>query len=113
MQLPSWITPHTKDAYNWAYTFLYCKQPEEVREDIDRVKKDNGFSNRFTVNFFSEVIRIAEYEMSYDDKKAAERREKAENRHPSQQKKIELPKPAIEEKETKLEIPPTSGENPS
>lgn len=117
-QLPSWIKPYTADAYNHAYTFLYCGQPKEIREMIDQVKSDNNFSNRFTNEFFKEVKRMAEYEMPLDDLKALERREKMENRHISQHKASAPPILSKDEQPKTKEIPPISGsssetQNPS
>ena len=113
-QLPSWIKPNTPDAYNHAYTMLYCGQPKDIRESLDEAKKDNNFSNRETREFIKEVIRMAQYEHSFEDLKALERREKIEGVHPSQQKKqteVKVEDTKIIEK-TNLEISP-SGDNPS
>lgn len=109
-QLPSWIKPNTADAYNHAYTFLYCKQPRDIREMLDKAK-DTDFNTRETREFMKEVRRIAEYEPSHEDLKALERKEKVEGIHPSQHKKPELPKvdaPEVEQpKETPKETPKT------
>ena len=111
-QLPSWIKPDTADAYNHCYVFLFCKQPKDIRDMIDKVKEDNSFSTRETVEFLNEVKRMAQYEMSPQELKDLERKEKIEGIHPSQQKKVEVPK-ITELKENKSNIPPISGENPS
>jgi hypothetical protein len=90
--LPSWIKPYTTDAYNYAYTFLYCKLPKEVREHITKIKNGEKVDNdnylaRHAEIFFHNVGIMAEYEMSFEDLKALERKEKLEGIHPSQHKK--------------------------
>lgn len=114
-QLPSWIKHDTADAYNYAFTFLYCKLPRDVRDLVDKAKADDAiyasiskntdYASRIANEFFKEVRRMAQYEKSQEDLKALERREKMEGIHPSQQKKPEIPK--IEE--PKAEPPIVNG----
>ncbi len=123
-QLPSWIKPNTADAYNHSFAMLYCRELSDVRQMIDKTKEDNSFSTRETREFFKEVIRMAQFEMSYEDLKAAERREKMEGIHPSQQKKLitkrvapkaeVVPIEPLSEESAKENKPPNNeGENPS
>ena len=91
--LPSWIKPDTADAYNHAYTMLYCARPADIRAMIDKHKSDDSSKPREVVEFMKEVVRMAQFEMSHEDLKALERREKMEGIHPSQQKKVEPPAP--------------------
>lgn len=115
-QLPSHIKPDSADAYNHAYTVLYCQQPRDIREMLDKAQGDSSYSTRETREFFKEVIRMAQFELGYEELKALERREKAEGTHISQMKRIEpvTPPPKIEEKpKSEPPTPPPSGENPS
>ena len=124
MNLPSHIKPSTKDAYNFAYTALFCKQPKDIRKLIDEYKNtDVKHSCREVNEFLKEVRRMAEYEMSAEDLKALERSEKIAGTHVSQTKKEEI-KPDVKlnelpkdnqnlESKPKLQTPPNSGENPS
>lgn len=112
-QLPSWIKPCTAEAYNHAYTFLYCRQPREIRNMLDKAKDDDAFATRFTSEFLKEVRRMAEYEMPWEDLKALERQEKVAGIHPSQHKLPVVPPPTESPKveQTNLDIPETG--NPS
>lgn len=94
-QLPSWIKPNTADAYNHAYTVLYCSQPSDIRLMLDTYKADDSKGNRETREFMKEVMRMAQYEPSFEDLKALERREKAAGIHPSQHKIPPMPSTPI------------------
>jgi hypothetical protein len=101
-RLPSHIKYDTADAYNYAYTTLYCALSKDVRDLIDEAKDEDGlyanlkngtsYLERTASEFFKEVRRMAQYQPSYEDLKALERREKMEGKHISQQKKAEIPK---------------------
>jgi hypothetical protein len=104
MHLPSYIKPDSADAFNYAYTMLYCKQPKDIRLLIDRSKTDEKFICREIDIFLEEVVRIAQYTPSQEDFFKWQIDEKARGVHPSQIKTIEHPKEIT---------PPCSGENPS
>ena len=126
-QLPSWIKPDTKDAYNYAYTFLYCKLQREVRVVVDNLKGNDAlqkslvdatdYASRTARDFFKEVKRMAEYHLPFEELKALERREKAEGIHPSQQKPVEVPKVDVlstvenQQTENQSNNPPANNDN--
>ena len=114
MNLPSYIKPSTKDAYNYSYATLYCSRPKDIRDMIDKTK-NTDFSTRETEEFFKEVRRIAEYEASMEELKALERKEKSEGKHPSQQGKVvkNATPDVIEKPEIQKLIPPNDESNPS
>jgi hypothetical protein len=118
-QLPSWIKPDSADAFNHAYTMLYCEAEKTVRQMLDRVKdgyvmsdSDLSYDARYAREFYKEVQRIAQYAPSFEDMKALERREKVEGLHPSQQKKALEVKTSEVKPAPNNQIPPSS-ENPS
>ncbi len=115
--LPSWIKPYTADAYNYAYSHLYCELWDgQVREVVDKIKAnqeiglpDSNFAVRHAKEFFKQVEHVATLEISLEDLKALERKEKVAGIHPSQHKNSQAPSV----KKKKEDAPSPSGENPS
>jgi hypothetical protein len=105
-QLPSHIKHDTSDAYNHAYSTLYCGLHKDVRDMIDKAKQDDtvyanlstqtDYASRTAYEFFREVRRMAELKRSTEEIKDLERHEKSLGIHISQRKKVEVAKPIVE-----------------
>jgi hypothetical protein len=120
-QLPSHIKHDTSDAYNHAYSTLYCGLHKDVRDMIDKAKQDDtvyanlstqtDYASRTAYEFFREVRRMAELKRSAEEIKDLERHEKSLGIHVSQRKKVGDVKHTIIETPLKEDAEPKTNNN--